>query len=64
MSETLLRLPAVMDRTGFKRSKIYDLVSKGRFPRPTKIEGCTVWPKSKIDHWITQRLAESEVVAD
>lgn len=63
MDETLLRVPAVLDRTGFKRSKLYALVAEGRFPRPAKIEGCTVWPKSQIDAWIAERLASSDAAA-
>lgn len=58
MEETLMRLQAVMDRTGFKRSKLYALAAEGRFPRPVKIEGCAVWRKSEVDSWIANRLAE------
>lgn len=57
MEESLLRMQAVMDRTGFKRSKLYALVAEGKFPRPVKIEGCAVWRKSQIDAWIADRLA-------
>lgn len=59
MEESLLRLQAVMDRTGFKRSKLYALASEGKFPKPVKIEGCAVWRKSEIDSWIARRLAEA-----
>lgn len=58
IEETLLRLQNVMDRTGFKRSKLYALAAEGKFPRPVRIEGCAVWRKSEIDNWITARLAE------
>lgn len=58
MAETLLRLQAVMDRTGIKRSKIYALVGDGKFPKPVKIDGCAVWPASDVDQWIAKRIAE------
>lgn len=57
MAETLLRLQAVMDRTGIKRSKIYNLIRDGGFPEPIKIDGCAVWPSSAIDQWIANRVA-------
>lgn len=59
MAESLLRLQGVMDRTGFKRSKIYALAANGRFPKPMKIEGCSVWRKSEVDAWIEAALAEA-----
>ena len=57
MAETLLRLQAVMDRTGIKRSKIYALIGAGQFPQPMKIDGCAVWPASDVDQWIERRVA-------
>lgn len=59
MAESLLRLQGVMDRTGFKRSKLYALAAAGRFPKPIKIEGCSVWRASEVDAWITAALAEA-----
>lgn len=56
MSETLLRLDAVMGRTGMKRAKLYAMVADGKFPEPMKIDGCAVWPASSIDQWISDRI--------
>lgn len=63
MVETLLRLGDVLTRTGCKKSKIYDLMQRGEFPRPVKIDACSLWPASKIDDWIAQRIAASEASA-
>jgi prophage regulatory protein len=57
MSEVLLRLDAVMDRTGLKRSKLYGMIGEGTFPQPMKIDGCAVWPSSAVDQWIADRIA-------
>lgn len=57
MAESLLRLDAVMDRTGLKRSKIYALITDGKFPQAMKIDGCAVWPASAVDKWIERRVA-------
>ena len=56
-SERLLRLPAVLDRVGYKRSRFLDLVRQGVFPRPVKLGARAVaWPESQIDE-LVDRLA-------
>lgn len=57
--ERLLRLPEVMDRTGCKRAKLYQMVARGEFPKPVKIDACARWPESAIDRWIAERIAAS-----
>lgn len=58
---TLLRLPAVKDRTGLSRSKIYELLDAGRFPRPVKLSGrLNAWPDDEVDGWIKARIADRE----
>jgi prophage regulatory protein len=57
MQETLMRLEAVMHRTGLKRTKLYGMIGEGNFPQPMKIDGCSVWPSSEIDQWINQRVS-------
>ena len=56
-SERLLRLPAVLDRVGYKRSRFLDLVRQGVFPKPIKLGARAVaWPESTIDE-LVDRLA-------
>lgn len=59
-TDKLLRLQDVMDITGCKRSKLYDLVARGEFPRPVKIGYCVHWPESRVRAWVADRIAESE----
>lgn len=55
--ERLLRLPAVLDRVGYKRSRFLDLVRLGVFPKPVKLGPRAVaWPESQIDE-LVDRLA-------
>lgn len=62
--ERLLRLPAVLDRVGYKRSRFLDLVRLGVFPRPVKLGARAVaWPESQIDALVS-RLASGEGVAN
>ncbi|MCF8151663.1 MAG: AlpA family transcriptional regulator [Burkholderiaceae bacterium] len=53
---TLLRLPAVLKRTGFSRSCLYKLVKQGCFPRPVKIGRMSGWIAGEINNWIHQKV--------
>lgn len=56
MLEKNLRRPAVEEITGLKRSAIYDLMAKGRFPHPVRIGNKAVaWPESAIREWLNTR---------
>jgi prophage regulatory protein len=50
---TILRLPAVKERTGLSRSTIYQRIAKGRFPKPISLGARAVgWVESDIEDWI------------
>lgn len=52
-SGRLLRLPAVIERVGLKRSAIYQRMSEGRFPRSRSLgPKCVVWVEAEIDDWV------------
>jgi prophage regulatory protein len=61
--ERLLRLQGVMERTGCKRAKLYQLVARGAFPKPVKIDSCAHWPESQVDAWVASRIAAAEAAA-
>ncbi len=51
-----LRRVSVEKLTGLSRSSIYDLMSKGAFPRPVRLTRKAVaWPESAIAEWLAQR---------
>ena len=56
----LLTLPQVCRRVGVGPTKIYDLIRKGRFPRPVKIGNMSRWPTRKVDAWVEAQIAASE----
>lgn len=48
----LLRLPAVVSRTGLGRSTIYRLVAQRQFPRPVRLTARAVgWRVTDLDRW-------------
>ena len=60
MTNQLLRLPQVRDKTGLARSTIYALVAKGKFPAPIKAsERVSAWILSEVSEWIDQRIEAS-----
>ena len=56
MAQKHLRRRAVEEITGLSRSTIYNLMSKGQFPRPVKLTGKAVgWPENAIAEWLAGR---------
>lgn len=51
--DRILRLNAVLDRTGLSRSTLYPKVQTGTFPRQVRIATrCTGWRESAIKDWM------------
>ena len=56
----ILRKPAVLGTTGLTNSTLYDLIARGKFPRPIKItERSTGWIEDEVQEWVGKRIAES-----
>ncbi len=60
MPESFIRLKKVEDRTGLKKSMVYDLMSKDEFPKSIKIgDRAVAWIESEVDQWIQNKIPES-----
>lgn len=56
----LLRLPAVEERTGLRKSSIYAGVNAGTFPAPIRLSVRAVaWEEAAIDAWIFERVRQA-----
>ncbi len=56
----ILRLPAVIDRTGLPRSTIWAYIDQGKFPSPVRLTSRNVgWVESEITEWIENRIQDS-----
>jgi prophage regulatory protein len=56
----LIRLPMVLARVGYSRSRIYELIKAEKFPRPVKLgPRASAWVEEDIDAWINSRVAAS-----
>lgn len=62
MSDALLNVHGVTEKTGLSKSRIYQLVRLGKFPRPRKVEdGRVVWLDSLVGIWIAERWESAQV---
>lgn len=61
MAKRLLRIRAVIERTGSNTSDIYAGMKAGTFPASVPIGKRTVgWVEDEIDRWIEHRIAERD----
>ena len=61
-SNTILRLPQTIEKTGLSRSTIYALISRGEFVTKIKLSPRTMgFLESEVDAWILGRLNASRV---
>ena len=59
----ILRLPAVIARTGLSRTTIYRFMDEGTFPRPVPIGARAVgWSSDAVDAWIADKLAAASAM--
>ncbi len=55
----ILRLAQVIDMTGLRKTKIYELQAQGRFPMSVRITAHSVgWVEQEVQAWLSGRLAE------
>ena len=56
--DAFLRLPQVIEITTIKKTKLYELMKDGFFPKNIKIHGSmSVWRKSEIAQWMSDPVA-------
>ena len=56
-----IRLPVVIERTGYRRTSIYEKIADGTFPRPVQLGPRAVaWLSSEIDNWMQERVEERD----
>ena len=61
MIETFLRISDVSRVTGLPRATIYEMVSKGTFPKQVRLSPRAVgWIESEIQQWQEARIAARE----
>ena len=52
-----LRLPDVLERTGYRRTTIYEMIKAGNFPAPVHLGPRAVaWVESEVEDWMQERI--------
>lgn len=60
MTITILRLPAVKNRTGLSRSTIYLRITNNEFPASISLGGRAVgWLEKDVDAWLAEKVEAS-----
>jgi prophage regulatory protein len=55
---TLLRLPRVIERVGYRKSQIYELIRRKEFPAAHRIgRRAVAWDAASIEQWCRERIA-------
>ncbi|AKV95749.1 hypothetical protein ACP86_05990 [Marinobacter sp. CP1] len=61
MTDRVLRRKEVSSMVGLGTTKIYELISEGRFPKPIKLSVRSVgWLESEIQGWIKEQAEKRE----
>jgi prophage regulatory protein len=60
-----MRLPEVEEKTGLKKSKLYELISSEKFPKPIYLLGkCRGWIEEEVDSWLMERIGERDALLE
>ena len=60
----LIRLREVLTRVPLSRTRIFELMADGRFPKNVKLsERASAWYEAEITQWIAERREQSRKVA-
>ncbi|MDO7084485.1 AlpA family transcriptional regulator [Pseudocolwellia sp. AS88] len=64
MSNKIIRLPAVKEKTGLSRSSIYLRMTKNDFPKSISLgERAIGWLESDIEQWLDERISASKAAS-
>jgi prophage regulatory protein len=61
MSNKIIRLPAVKEKTGLSRSSIYLRMTKDDFPKSISLGDRAIgWLESDIEQWLEDKISASK----
>lgn len=58
VDDSLINMREVEALVGLRRSRIWDLVRAGDFPKQVRIGGCSRYSRNEVLDWIEDRKAE------
>ena len=61
LTKKFIRLPTVIERTGYRRTAIYEKIAAGTFPAPVKLGPRAIaWIEEEIKEWMDERITERD----
>ena len=61
LTKKFIRLPTVIERTGYRRTAIYEKIAAGTFPAPVKLGPRAIaWIEEEIKEWMDERIADRD----
>jgi prophage regulatory protein len=64
VSNKIIRLPEVKNKTGLSRSSIYLRMSQGEFPRSISLGARAIgWLESDVNEWLEDCISASKVAS-
>ena len=61
MNKKFLRLPEVINKTGYRRSNIYHLMNLGLFPKAVSLGPRAIaWVEEEVEEWMQQRIDQRD----
>jgi len=58
-AKRLIPLREVLARTSVSKTRLYQLLKQGQFPRQLRVSpGRVAWVSSEVERWIEERIAE------
>ena len=59
LNDQLVDMAFITTYTEMTDKWFYKLISEGLFPKPIKLGRSSRWPKSEVEAWVQQRIADS-----
>lgn len=53
----LLPIQETEQRVGLRKTKLYEMIKAGEFPKPIKVGVRSLWPSPAVEAWIADQIA-------
>jgi prophage regulatory protein len=59
MQQRFIRFSELQKMVGLGRTKIYDKIKEGTFPRQIRLGKAAAWVESEVQEWIREQIHQS-----
>ena len=56
-----IKLKEVLTMTGVSRSYVYQCIAEGRFPKPIKLGGSSLWLLDEVVSWMEDKVKSRDI---